>query len=178
MLIILRRCVAQEGVKSHAVATAVLQPGDGLFIPMGYFHTVASGSVDQGGPQAIGISINFPVICDRSVYTRYDFEIRLFPSAQFVIIDAGNGCCERAARVCEVNFARDFPHRQQELRVKRDYAGGASFNAPKGLDSTGRRRRRSVATGRRNAMTNDTLLAEGMLGTTADKYRGTITIED
>ena len=57
----------------------------------------------------------------------------------------------RAAKVCEANFARDFPHRQQELRVKRDYAGGASFNAPKGHGSSGRRRR-SVATGRRSAI--------------------------
>ena len=69
--------------------------------------------------QAMGASINFPVMCDRSVYTK-------------------------AQRTCEINFAHDFPHRQQELRVNRDYAGGASFNAPKGQAvSPSRRRRRS-----------------------------------
>jgi hypothetical protein len=69
--------------------------------------------------QAMGASINFPVMCGRSVYTK-------------------------AQRTCEINFAHDFPHRQQELRVNRDYAGGASFNAPKGQAvSPSRRRRRS-----------------------------------
>lgn len=95
---------------------------------MGYFHTVASGAEDHGGTQDIGVSINFPVICDRIEYAR-------------------------TARTCEVNFARDFPHRQQELRVNRDYAGGASFNAPKGPGSGGRRRssRGGKSAGRRRA---------------------------
>ena len=66
----------------------VLEPGDALFIPIGYFHTVA-GDVpeDDGSTQLIGASINFPVVC---------------------MSDPGYA---RLSRQCTRDFARDFPHR-------------------------------------------------------------------
>ena len=84
------------------MATTVLQPGDGLFIPIvinkifitlqssqsasrivcgqGYFHTIASGATDDGSSRVVGAGINFPIICAAAEYTA-------------------------AAKTCERNFA-------------------------------------------------------------------------
>ena len=81
----------------------MLQPGDGLFIPIvinkilasalhssqsasrivcgqGYFHTIASGATDDGSSRVVGAGINFPIICAAAEYTA-------------------------AAKTCERNFA-------------------------------------------------------------------------
>lgn len=88
------------------VQTAVLKPGDAVFIPIGYFHTIASAlQYDDGTVSKIGVGINFPVMCE-----------------------AGQGKLSylRLARQCQQDFTRDFPHRSTELKHKRDYAGATS----------------------------------------------------
>ena len=83
------------------VLTTVLQPGEGLFIPIGYWHTVAHGGMDDHQPATdTGVGINFPAIC--SVDKKY----------------------RRAETRCERNFERDFPHRYDELGVGGDYKTG------------------------------------------------------
>jgi hypothetical protein len=76
----------------------VLEPGDALFIPIGYFHTVA-GDVpeDDGSTQLIGASINFPVVC---------------------MSDPGYA---RLSRQCTRDFARDFPHRSGGERTDTEH---------------------------------------------------------
>lgn len=50
------------------VESTVLEPGDAIFIPIGYFHTVASAvgltSEDDLSTAKIGVGINFPVMCE------------------------------------------------------------------------------------------------------------------
>lgn len=88
-----------RGWEKH-VLTTVLRPGDGLFIPIGYFHTVAHGGQLPGlAAEDIGVGINFPAICPNRAYREVE-------------------------RTCEENFEKDFPHRQGEIAKGGDYKTG------------------------------------------------------
>eukprot|EP01052_Picozoa_sp_SAG31_P015066 SAG31_NODE_957_length_10768_cov_3.322992_5_plen_375_part_00 len=89
-----------EGWERH-VKTTVLKPGDGLFIPIGYWHSVAHGGMlPHHVAEQTGVGINFPAICTVDRWYR------------------------RAEQTCERNFERDFPHRSNELQQNQDYKTG------------------------------------------------------